>query len=79
MLDAERIRTDIAIIRQQTDRPFNVNFFCHAPAEPDTLREERWRSRLAGYYEEFGLDPEAEVPAVTRAPSRSFPACAPPG
>jgi nitronate monooxygenase len=68
MLDADKVRAEIGVIRQQTDRPFNVNFFCHTPAAPDAQRAAAWKARLAPYYRGFGLDGSAEAPAVNRAP-----------
>jgi nitronate monooxygenase len=62
MLNPEQIRTELGIIRQRTDRPINLNFFCHRPPQPDAAREAAWRRRLAVYYAEFGIDP-ASVPA----------------
>ena len=68
LLRPDQLLTQFGIIRQRTQRPINVNFFCHRPAEADAAREAAWRSRLAPYYREFGLDPEAPVPASNRAP-----------
>ena len=59
MLSADAIRDEIAAIRAATDRPFNLNFFCHAPPLPDAAREAAWRARLAGHYAEFGIDADA--------------------
>ncbi len=67
-IDAARVRQELGIIRQQTGRPVNVNFFCHETPAPDAAREARWRQRLRPYYQEFGLDPDAPVPASNRAP-----------
>ncbi len=68
MLSGEQLRTELGIIRQRTSRPINVNFFCHAPPEPDTAREAGWRRRLESYYIELGFDPRAPVPASNRMP-----------
>ncbi|MDH3712788.1 MAG: nitronate monooxygenase [Gammaproteobacteria bacterium] len=68
MLDADKVRAEIDVIRQRTDRPLNVNFFCHTPPRPDPDRDAAWKERLAGYYSEFGLDAEASAPAVSRSP-----------
>jgi nitronate monooxygenase len=68
MLDGDTVRAEIGIIRQRTDRPFNVNFFCHEPAAPDPARDAAWKAQLARYYEELGLDPHAASPAQNRAP-----------
>ena len=66
MLAPEQIRTEVAAIRARTDRPFNLNFFCHAPT-PDAAREAAWRERLLPYYRETGVDP-ASIKAASRAP-----------
>ncbi|MDA8445654.1 NAD(P)H-dependent flavin oxidoreductase [Paracidovorax valerianellae] len=53
---------EIEAIRAGTRRPYNVNFFCHTPPQPDTQREAAWRAALAPYYAEFGLRSE-DIPA----------------
>ncbi len=68
LLSPEQIRAELGIIRQRTARPINLNFFCHTPPEPDDARETAWRKRLAAYYVELGLDPEAPVPNSNRTP-----------
>ncbi len=55
LMDDDRVRAEIGIIRQRTAKPLNLNFFCHQPARPDTAREAAWRQVLAPYYEEFGV------------------------
>lgn len=62
MLGIDAMRSELAAIRARTARPYNVNFFCHVPPAPDAEREARWRSALAPYYDEYGIDP-ASVPA----------------
>jgi nitronate monooxygenase len=68
MLTPEQMRTELGVIRQRTNKPINVNFFCHAPPGADPDREAAWKKRLAAYYAEFGLDPVAPVPSANRAP-----------
>lgn len=36
MLSPEQVRSEVARIRERTDAPFNLNFFCHTAPEPDT-------------------------------------------
>jgi nitronate monooxygenase len=36
-----------------TDKPFNVNVFCHAPAVQDAAREAQWLKFLAPFFAEF--------------------------
>lgn len=62
MLGPDALRQELAAIRAQTDRPFNVNFFCHTQPAPDAAREAAWRATLAPAYTEFGIDPAA-IPA----------------
>ena len=56
LLSVEQARTELQIIRQRTDRPFNVNFFCHQPPAADVAREAQWVERLAIYRRELGVD-----------------------
>lgn len=56
MLSLDAMRDELAAIKAQTAKPFNVNFFCHAPPTPDPEREARWLASLAPYYDEFGID-----------------------
>lgn len=62
MLGPDALRQELAAIRAQTDRPFNVNFFCHTPPAPDDAREAAWHATLAPAYAEFGIDPTT-IPA----------------
>jgi len=68
LMDEERIRAELGVIRQRTDRPFNVNFFSHTPPAFDPAREARWREKLRPYYVELGLDPDMDAPASNRTP-----------
>jgi nitronate monooxygenase len=67
LLDAASTRREIAAIRASTPGVFNLNFFCHRPPAPDPAREAAWRSALAPYYREFGLD----LQAIPTGPGRN--------
>src|SRR6476619_5620789 len=54
-------------IRALTNRSFNLGFFCHDAPEVTPEQERAWRSRLAPYYSELGVDP-ASASAPNRAP-----------
>jgi nitronate monooxygenase len=54
-------------IRALTNRSFNLGFFCHDAPEVTPEQEQAWRSRLAPYYGELGVDP-ASASAPNRAP-----------
>jgi nitronate monooxygenase len=62
------IRAEFEALRLRTSKPVNLNFFCHRPPRKDPDRDERWRRRLATYYAELGVDANAAVPSVGRAP-----------
>ena len=68
LLDAARIRTEVAAIRARTGRPLNLNFFCHAQPAPDPGRDAVWRDALAGAYRDLGLEPGATVAGPVRRP-----------
>lgn len=56
MFSVEQARTEMQVIRQRTDKPFNVNFFCHAVPAADAAREAKWVERLAPYRKELGVE-----------------------
>ena len=62
MLGPDAMRGELAKIKAQTGRPFNVNFFCHTPPTPDAGREAVWRAALSPFYKKYGIDP-ASIPA----------------
>jgi nitronate monooxygenase len=68
MSGPEQVKRDLAVIRQRTSRPINVNFFCHTPPAADEGAEQRWKARLEGYYRELGLDPGAPNTVPERRP-----------
>lgn len=68
MLSLDGLRTELATIKAQTVKPFNVNFFCHTPPEPSAVREKRWRAALAPYYQEYGLVVDTIPAGPGRAP-----------
>jgi nitronate monooxygenase len=69
MLSPAEIRAELSTIQSRTDRPVNVNFFCHTPPRFDAVRDAQWRELLKPYYEEFGVAPADTDPAnAGRAP-----------
>jgi nitronate monooxygenase len=57
LLTPDGIRRELAAIEAATDRPYNVNFFCHAPPAAQPEREAAWRDALLPYYRELAVDP----------------------
>ena len=68
MLTPAAMRDELTALTTGTRRPYNVNFFCHVPPEPDAAREAAWRSALAPYYAAFGIDPAGIPAGAGRAP-----------
>jgi nitronate monooxygenase len=68
LLTVETMRTELAAIRAGTDRPYNVNFFCHTPPSPSAEREAAWRKLLTPYFEEYGIDADSIPAGPGRAP-----------
>ena len=71
LLGRESIEAELEHIRTQTNKPYNVNFFCHSepPREPE--REDAWRRVLAPYFEELGIELESIAAGPPRAPFSS--------
>lgn len=68
MLSSDALRTELGHITAATSRPFNVNFFCHTPPQPDPQREAAWCEMLRPYYEEVGIAIEDAPAAGGRVP-----------
>lgn len=68
MLDAQALDTELSAMQALTDRPYNVNFFCHQTPAHDPARIEAWHQLLAPYFAEFGIDPAHIPDGATRQP-----------
>ncbi len=68
MLTPDQVRDAVTEIRGVVSGALNLNFFCHRDPVPDAERDHRWRTALAPYYAERGLDPLTSVSAAERAP-----------
>ena len=68
MLGVDALRAELTAIRARTDKPFNVNFFCHERPRVDAGRDAAWRAALRPYYDELGVDPQSAGAGPSRAP-----------
>lgn len=66
--NAEQARAMIAQTRALTDKPFNVNLFCHRKPEPDPAVQAAWLQHMQPLFAEF----EAPVPSSLREIYVSF-------
>jgi nitronate monooxygenase len=67
LLGPDAMRAELTALAASTNRPFNLNFFCHAQPAPNPERDVAWRLALAPYYEELGLDEGTIVAGPGRA------------
>jgi nitronate monooxygenase len=68
MLTPQALRAELEILRANSHRPFNVNFFCHTEPAIDAAREAEWRVALQPYYAEYGIDPATVSSGSGRRP-----------
>jgi nitronate monooxygenase len=68
MLSLDVLKAELTQIRAKTDKPYNVNFFCHTPPMFSEAREQAWRSALKPYYDELALDANNIPTGPGRAP-----------
>src|SRR6187399_1374787 len=60
-VDAQATRQMIAAVKAKTDRPFQVNVFCHQPAVADAARESAWLARLSPEFARYGAKPPSHL------------------
>lgn len=59
MLTPDKVRAGLSEFRTQSNKPVNLNFFCHAAPAGDVAHEQAWLKRLAPYYAALGATPPA--------------------
>jgi len=67
-MTAEAAAKSIAATRASTNRPFNVNVFCHRPPEIDPARDAGWIKYLTPTFAQYGATP----PTTLREIYKSF-------
>jgi nitronate monooxygenase len=68
MLSLDALKAELTQLNTKTDKPYNVNFFCHKPPAFNETREAAWRTALKPYYDELGLDAKNIPIGPGRAP-----------
>lgn len=64
---ADQAEAMIVETRGLTDRPFNVNVFCHAPAERNAARDAAWLRHLAPLFAEFGSTAPSKLDEIYKS------------
>jgi len=62
--DAAVVAQQLAELHAATDRPFNVNVFCHEPSAPDPAHDANWLAYLQPYFQELGSEPPVNLTEV---------------
>jgi nitronate monooxygenase len=68
LISPDQAQQAVDTVRQATDKPINLNFFCHTPPQMDPAQIDAWRNKLMPYYREVGIDTSAPLPVSNRAP-----------
>jgi nitronate monooxygenase len=66
-VDADGARAMIEAVRGATNRPFNVNLFCHHPARRDPAQEAAWIERLRPEFALWDAEPPAGLSEIYRS------------
>jgi nitronate monooxygenase len=62
-MSVDQVDASVKRLRALTNRPFNLNFFCHPAPSLNATEFERIRKRLAPYYRELSLPLPVTLPA----------------
>jgi nitronate monooxygenase len=68
LLSPDDVRQAVERIRAKTDKPFNLNFFCHDVEVDAPDREIVWRKLLRPYFDQANLASDATAPFALRLP-----------
>ncbi len=63
----DQAREMIRDTRAATDNPFNVNVFCHKPAQSNAKVETDWLTRMAPLFEQFSAAPPTALHEIYRS------------
>lgn len=68
LLNPDGVREAVRAMREGSNRPLNLNFFCHTMTVPGSAAREGWKAFLRPHYERSGLDIEAVAESRLRLP-----------
>jgi len=64
LVTAATVAQHLADWQATTDKPLNVNVFCHQPPAPDSVRDTQWLQYLGPFFRELGSEPPTSLPEV---------------
>lgn len=65
--NATQARALLEQTRALTDKPLNLNLFCHRPAQADPTRESAWLEHLRPLFAEFDAQPPQRITEIYRS------------
>jgi len=68
MLQPAALEAELHRLTAMTDRPFNVNFFCHESPAVSREQQQAWQQSLAVYFKELGIEAPGTGGANLREP-----------
>ncbi|PKH03140.1 2-nitropropane dioxygenase [Psychromonas sp. MB-3u-54] len=68
MLSIDKVIGEIQLIKKATDKPYNLNFFCHEMPDYDQKKQSKWQAQLNPYFTELGVECESLPNSATRIP-----------
>ena len=60
----ETAKTEILKTQTLTDKPFQVNFFCHQPERLDPQKAQQWIEYIRPQFAKFGTEPPSELRCI---------------
>ena len=68
MMNPDALAVELGRLLAMTNKPFNVNFFCHQTPQFSPVQHMRWQDCLAKYFDELGIKPPGEIAGNLREP-----------
>jgi nitronate monooxygenase len=68
MLSTEALHEEVSKLASLTERPFNLNFFCHEPVVATTEQQLTWHAQLETYFKQLGIDLPEPAKGLQRTP-----------
>ena len=76
MLSKEQLLSELSSLTKATDKPYNLNFFCHTPASYTPPQKQQWHKLLSPYFDELNIDDTTLGMTASRQPIGGARACA---
>jgi nitronate monooxygenase len=68
MLNPDALAAELSRLSAMTNKPFNINFFCHQTPQVSPRQRLKWQDCLAKYFDELGIEPPSETVGSLREP-----------